>query len=188
MKDTTMSQLTVREKEHWKERISRKVDQAVDAILADASPGLLDRIAHQARERAVASLGIRDLQVRLDRIGEEEVELLKERQRIYRRMVTQVTGLSEDEQPGSYYSMPREIENAIRKRRELHEKELLGADELGCKVLALRREKEELLDTVWLATSGQQIKQLWQKVADVLRQPPTEFQKEALELDPIDSE
>lgn len=137
--------------------ISRKVDHAIEALLVGADPGLLDRIAHQSREKGVESLGIRDLQLRLGQIGEEEVSLLKERQRIYKKMVTQVTGISEEKQPGSYYTMPREIETAIRKRREFHENELLAADELGRKVLALRQEKEELLDTVWLATSGRHI-------------------------------
>lgn len=49
-------------------------------------------------------------------------------------------------------------------------------------MLALRKEKEELLDTVWLATSGKQIKDLWQKVSDLLQQEPTPLQQDALAM------
>jgi hypothetical protein len=52
-------------------------------------------------------------------------------------------------------------------------------------VIELEREKEELLDTVWLATSGLQIKQLWAKVTDILQQQPTPFQQKALKIEAV---
>ena len=57
----------------------------------------------------------------------------------------------------------------IQTRQRLHEKDLLAAEPLGRRILELRLEQENLLDTVWLATSEAQIKQLWSQVNEMLR-------------------
>ncbi len=40
--------------------------------------------------------------------------------------------------------------------------------ELGRKVLQLELEKEQLLDTIWLATSPKQVKELWTALGELL--------------------
>jgi hypothetical protein len=77
------------------------------------------------------------------------------------------------------------VDNAIRDRQAVHEKELLALDSLGQKILGLQLEQEDLLDTVWLATSPVQIKQLWSRVGEILNQQPTALQQHALALEPI---
>lgn len=79
-----------------------------------------------------------------------------------------------------------EIKTAINRRAALMETELLAKNEIGKRILKLREEKEELLDTVWLATSPKQVKQLWQTVAEVLKQEPTDLQREAMGIEPMD--
>lgn len=182
-----MSTLTVREKEHWKERITRKVDQATEALLASESPNYRDRMREKANLLALESLGIAQLQERLDEMAQQESDIRKRREEIYREMLATACGIAE-ERPygGSFGRIPHQVSEAVKRRRSLHEQELLADDELGRKLLALDREKEELLDTVWLATSNKQIKQLWQKVAELLHQEPTPFQQEALEIEPLE--
>ncbi|MBX3439234.1 MAG: hypothetical protein KF861_17215, partial [Planctomycetaceae bacterium] len=63
-----MTQLTVKEKEHWKERISRKVDQAVDRLLTQNDSEYLTRITSDAQQMALDSLGVRELQAKLKEI------------------------------------------------------------------------------------------------------------------------
>ncbi|MCA9120721.1 MAG: hypothetical protein H6822_35915 [Planctomycetaceae bacterium] len=53
----------------------------------------------------------------------------------------------------------------MKRRQAVHEDELLAELERGQEIVRLRQEKEDLLDTVWFATSGAQIKELWSKVA-----------------------
>ena len=52
-----MSHLTVTEKEHWKERISRRIDKAIEAVYAE-QPSLRSRIAEAAQSEALKSLGL----------------------------------------------------------------------------------------------------------------------------------
>jgi hypothetical protein len=179
-----MSQLTVREKEHWKERISRKVDQAMDKLLATTDPGYMDRIREQATQMALESLGIQELEARVAELSRQEEAVQRERQNVYKRMVALLTGRPVEDQTSSYYSKPPEIQQAVAKRRKIHESQLLENDDVGRRLLELRREKEELLDTVWLATSGAQIRTLWSAVTELLQQPPTPFQSEALAIQP----
>ena len=54
--------------------------------------------------------------------------------------------------------------------------------------MKLEREKEELLDTVWLSTSTKQIKQLWSDVAEMLKVEQTELQKQAIAMEPVEPE
>ena len=54
----------------------------------------------------------------------------------------------------------------------------------GREVLRLQHEKENLLDTVWIATSPAHIKQLWCKVNELLGDEPTHLEREALAIEP----
>ena len=64
----------------------------------------------------------------------------------------------------------------------MHEEELLAGHELGRQVLQLRADRERLLDTVWLACSSAQIRQLWSSVNALLGDEPTALEREALAL------
>lgn len=184
-----MATLTVREKEHWKERIVRKIEQASEALLASESPNYRERMRTKAERLAMESLGIAKLNEQLEELAEQETRIKKKREAIHREMLATACGMTDESAYGlGHSSMPYHVAQAIARRRTVHEKELLAGDELGQKLLALDKEKEELLDTVWLATSGKQIKQLWQKVGEVLCQEPTPFQQEALEIDPVEGE
>jgi hypothetical protein len=184
-----MSHLTVTEKEHWKERISRRIDKAIEAIYA-AQPALQSRIAEAAKSEALKSLGLLELQRQVDKLAEAEMRTAKQKASAHQQMLAIVKGVTVDElSTYSYYSSPsQEVTAAIRRRQVIHEEELLARDPQGQRILTLRREKEELLDTVWLATSGKQIKELWQGVAELLRQEPTELQTQALRIEPVESE
>ena len=52
-----MSGLTVTEKEHWKNRIARRIDKRIEAITAD-DPNFFERIERDARKQALESLGL----------------------------------------------------------------------------------------------------------------------------------
>lgn len=176
--------LTIREKDHWKERISRKVDAAVEAIYAKADPGLLGRLRSAAREKALESLHLLDLEKTLDDIKRKKKELDRKEKETFRKMLAVVRRCDLKEIDYGYSYRPHEVENAIRLRADIHETELLANHPLGRQILELRAEKEELLDTVWLAVSTKQIKELWSKVAELLGQESTALQKQALEIEP----
>ncbi len=82
----------------------------------------------------------------------------------------------------------QEVRQAIARRQALHADELLAECEAGRKIVELRREKDNLLDTVWLASGCAQIKVLWFKVAELLGDPQTPLQIEALAIVPISGE
>ncbi len=175
--------LTVKEKEHWKGRISRKIDQTIDTLCGEHEPGFRDRIRMTARQRAVESLGIAESQERLAEIKSAKDALDAEERALFHAMVSQVVKSAYS--PNTLCSQRSAIDNAIRKRQTVHEKELFAADPLGQQILQLQLEQEDLLDTVWLATSPVQIKQLWNRVAEILHQQPTMLQEHALSLEPL---
>jgi len=175
--------LTVKEKEHWRERISRKIDQAIDTLCAQRDPGYRERVRAAARQRALESLGIAQSQARLAEIDGAKESLDREKNQLLGQMAVKIG--RPDTSSISYYAQKEAIDNAIRARQKVHEKEFLAADPLGQHILDLQLEQEDLLDTVWLATSPVQIKQLWSRVGEILNQQPTMLQQHALALTPV---
>lgn len=184
--------LTLTEKEHWKDRISRRIDQAIQSLCVANDPGFLDRLGQDARKQALQSLGLSELDKRVTEIKQQRKDLVREENHSYRQMLAalrrcDIREVEElDVARGAYSYLPSEVERATKLRQAIHEKELLGESPLGERLLQLREEKEELLDTVWLATSGKQIKELWEKVAELLSLKPTLLQAKALLIDPAD--
>ncbi|QEG36210.1 hypothetical protein Pr1d_35220 [Bythopirellula goksoeyrii] len=182
--------LTVTEREHWKDRIARRIDKAIEAVYSTKDPGLLERTEAQAKRQATKLLGIDLLMEQRDTISQEMKRLERQDVKVIRQMVATIRGcdIEEVSHDHSYRSIPFEVTAAVTRRAAILEEELLAEQELGRRILLLRREKEELLDTVWLATSGRQIKELWTKVMECLVQEPTSLQSDALQLPPDDSE
>jgi uncharacterized membrane protein YheB (UPF0754 family) len=176
--------LTITEKEHWKDRIARRIEKRIEAIFAE-EPNLEDRIQREARQRALSSLGLSAQQTELDEIEKQKEALEKREQKISKAMLARVRGVSVSDINEYYaYQHDNEISNAVKRRQAVHEDELLAEHERGQEIVRLRQEKEDLLDTVWLATSGAQIKELWSKVAEVLGDQQTQLQREALAIKP----
>ena len=181
-----MAGLTVTEKEHWKERISRRIDKKIDTIAAE-QPNLMDRVQREGREKALQSLGLAELQTEEDRLEVEKTKIEKREKEIQRAMLAKVRGVPvEDIENGYIYNADTEVTNAIQRRQKVHEDELFAQDPIGQKIMALRTEKEELLDTVWLASSPKQIKELWTKVAELLGDEQTRLQKDAMAIQAVE--
>jgi hypothetical protein len=176
-----MPNLTVSEKEHWKERITRRIDKKIE-LLSASEPTLLDRIRERARQRALQSLGLAAMQAEVDAIVEEKQELERRERQTHRAMLATVRRVPVEAVEDYFHCSQLEISNAIQRRQTIHEDELLAEDPLGQQILHLRQEKDNLLDTIWLASSPQQIKELWKKVVDLLGDEQTALQKEALAI------
>jgi hypothetical protein len=180
--------LTVTEKQHWKDRISRRIDRRTEALLA-AEPNLMDRIHRDARQRALQSLGLADWQAELDNIEHQKDMLEKRSQQVLKSMLAHVRGVPVDDLEDTCYGYHREeeVKSAVAKRQKVHEDELLAECDTGKEVLRLRQEQENLLDIVWLATSPSQLKTLWSKVNALLGTTPTQLESDALAIVPLDA-
>lgn len=181
--------LTVAEKNHWKERISRRIEKKIETLLA-AEPNLMDRIHRDARQRALQSMGLADWQAELDTIERQKEQLEKRSQQVLKAMLAHVRGVPIEDIEGTCYGCYREeeVKSALAKRQKVHEDELLAECDTGREVLRLRQEQEDLLDTVWLASSTSQLKTLWSKVNALLGTTPTQLERDALEIPPVDGE
>ena len=181
-----MSGLTVTEKQHWKERINRRIDKKIETISTE-EPNLFDRIRREARQRALQSLGLAEMQAELDGIKQQQSVLEKRENQINKAMLAHIRGVPADDLDDyCAYRHDREVENAVERRQAVHEEELLAEGELGLRILQLRKEKENLLDTVWLATSPKEIKELWAKVTEILGDEQTQLQQDALAIEPME--
>ena len=178
-----MPGLTVAEKNHWKDRLSKRIDRRIETIAAE-EPNLLDRVKRDTRERAMQSLNVAELQADVDGIEEQEETLNKRKSLLHRTMLARVrrVPLETIDQHYTPTHYNNEVENAVKSRQAIHEDELLADCEIGRRILALRREKESLLDCVWLASSPIQVRELWSKVSELLGDEQTQLHRDALTI------
>ena len=176
-----MPNLTVTEKEHWKECIARRIDKRIEFLTA-SEPAFLERIREQARQRALQSLGLAAIQVEADALAEQKQELERRERQAQCALLATVRRVPIEAVEDYYPCSQGEVTSAVQRRQTIHEDELLAEDPLGQQILHLRQEKENLLDTIWLASSPQQIKELWKKVVDLLGDEQTALQREALAI------
>jgi len=182
-----MPGLTVSEKNHWRDRIAARIDRRIEAIIAE-DPGLMDRVKAEARHRALSSLGLDELQAELDAVDEQRKALDRREKRAQKAMIARIQGIPAEEvsDNATYsYHFQKTVADAVQRRQAIHEEQLLGEQERGRRILGLRAEKDNLLDTVWLSSSPTQIKQLWSKVSELLGDEPTHLEREALAIEPI---
>ena len=182
-----MPGLTVTEKSHWRDRIAR----AVERIKA-RQPALFDRIAREARARALTTLGLSDAHAELEAIKAEEAVLDRRKKQAQRSMVATLRSVPIDEvsdsfsvRYGSELGLPHEVAEAITRRQSAHQEQMLADDPIGREIARLESEKDSLLDTIWLATSPTQIRQLWTKIGELLGDEPTTLERDALAIEPV---
>lgn len=179
--------ITVTEKEHWKQRIEKKIQKRIDTLVATQQPNYLDSVEREAREEAIRSLGIEKYREKLAHIQSRIEKLEKERDEVKAMEVVAVTGCSQQEataHPGHRYYCP--VEKVITQAKGIAIRTIMASDSLGQTILALRDEQEELLDTVWLSTSSKQIRELWVNVTELINDQPTVLQQAALDTEPAE--
>jgi len=183
--------LTVAEKNHWKERIAKRIEQRIETLVEKHDPTLLQRVSEEARAKAYESLGIDVQQRELEAIEKQKEEMERRQRRLraeQRALINGTTPEEELERGGYYGRYDHEVEQAVNARAKALEADILAESDLGRQVLALRHEKDNLLDTVWLATSCKQIKELWEQVNALLELKPTTLEEKALKIAPIEPE
>ena len=70
-----MPGLTVTEKEHWKDRLAKRVERKIEVLKA-SDLGLFTRLNREARVQTLQSLGLAELSQRLETIEKQEEEWL----------------------------------------------------------------------------------------------------------------
>ena len=175
--------LTVREKEHWKERIEKRIDKAIDTLYQREGKELRQTIRQEAEARAAKRLGLDDYLKQYNQLDAQRDEIIDQMTTIANEAAKRFAKYKDTRYPHCEHTR---IELLIEVEADLVEKEILQESEVGQKILQLEREREELTDTIWLATSSVQIRSLWKDFSAMVAEEPTELQKQALTYEPVD--
>jgi hypothetical protein len=185
-----MPGLTVTEEESWKTRIAARIGRRIEAIKA-LHPSLFDRVRRQGHARAPESPGLAAPYAELEAIHAEKAVMARREKRAQRAMIAAPRGLPIEEvcdgfsiKYGVEVPLPLEAAEAPGKRQAARQERLLADDPVDREIARLEAEKDNLLGTVWLATSPSQSKQLWSRVAELLGDQPTSLEREAPAIEP----
>lgn len=173
-----MSRFSVTEKEHWKSRIENRLDKAIESLQAK-DVTLMPAIRNKASLEAHKALGTAKMQAKIDSIRQQRQTLQTEQEQLEAAMYRHALG-EEAVSQASYHNASR-FSQLHRQTQARFEADLLAESAIGQEILKLRAEKEALLDTVWLATSSVQIRDLWSRVSQVLGDEATELQRRILD-------
>jgi hypothetical protein len=181
--------LTVTEKEHWKKRISKKINKKIEALYA-ADPNLRERLKRTAHEQALKSLKVATLfkekekaEAKKNEWGAKMTEITNK----IEKTIKKNSPASETQSCHYHYNQTSEVDNCINLRQAAHFDVLLAKDKTGKKILKMQDEKEGVLDAVWLATGTKEIKELWsacEKLFDI--DSPTQLVSRAAKMAPVE--
>ena len=178
--------LTVKEKEHWKEQIEKRIDKAIAQAYRNEGKDWRRSLQEKVNKEVLKRLGLTnymkrflDLESRIEKLRSEQSKLVK---------LTEESFKDKSNENLRWKQGHQLIEKVIQLEAEIVEKERLGDSVPGQKILRLMREKEELLDTIWLATSPVQIRSLWKDFTKLVAVEPTKLQKQAIAYAPAESE
>ena len=74
--------ITVREKDHWKDRIGKRIEHRIETLVAKEDPTLLQRVKEQSRDKAYESLGIRSERQELEALEKQKADIEKRERRL----------------------------------------------------------------------------------------------------------
>lgn len=181
--------ITVTEKEHWKERISQRIERAIEELVERTDPTFLDKIAEKAQELAIEALGGKELLSELNQVNEKHKKIAEEIEHLEVSLIAIAKKHLTKEQRSRYYGKDFCMwENVVLTHQRRVENDLLSKEPLGRQILKLRNEQESLLDTVWLSTSTTQIRNLWKNVMELVSGEVSELQKNVLSRPAIKEE
>jgi len=161
-------------------RLGRRLDQQIAALRA-RDPGFQEHVRREARQRALQSLGLAELQAEWDALATQRQELARRRRRLRRALGAAVQRVPPAAAAKQAADRPEdEVRRALRQRQVLHEREVLAEDERGQEILRLEREKEHLGEAVWLATAPPPLQRLWQQGLALLGAEATALEQVAL--------
>lgn len=175
--------ISIAEKQHWKERIGSKLDARIQSLKLQ-NPKLFQGIEAKAKEQALASLGVAAQLERLEQL-DKEIDLMGEELKdVAVAVITTISGKETER----YYASRSKIESLLKPHIAKAEAELLHTHKLGKQVAELETEKENLLDTIWLATSPSQMSKMWTKALKLIGEETTAFQRDILTLAQVEDQ
>jgi hypothetical protein len=180
--------LTVTEKEHLKALIEKRINKKIAIIWRDnaADKEHLNRDAH------AAALDDFDIAGQEKEILEAEKEINKLQEAIKERqyeMLAKIDGIElkqAKEEYSRHYNRDTVLSNKIKENRQGKFDEMLVDHPTLGEVHKLEQEKERLLETVWIATSTKQVKELMSALNSVLKEDSTPLGDKAMEIDPTE--
>lgn len=160
--------LTITEKQHWKERIEARITAEVKKLKA-SDTGLFKAIREEAHQTAVEKLGLTEACGRITSLAAQIAQLKKMHEDLELETAKKLNS-------GYFYNASNVIESAINELIPAEEERLMAQTPTGNRVLELEKEKQSLLDIVWLATSSPQVRELWLQVDALLGAAATQLQ------------
>lgn len=167
--------LSVTEKQHWKDRIDQKIRKRIESLKA-LNATFFAETETAAKLAATVELGVHS-DIESIRAMEQKIEKLEtDAKKLLLQVIEKISG----KQLNPYYAQMDRVDSELKPHIERCMHELLATDPRGQEVIKLESEREQLLDTIWLATSSRQVRDMWAQVLKLLGEDCSEFQKEVI--------
>lgn len=170
------------------EAIDAKLEPKLDELDQQIEPLESQKRQHRDRAENQKRLVEERIEPTQNELKTQSEKLDSDRTQAFRKMLAIVNGVRLRVVESRPYRPQEDIDHHIGPQAERNIDKILARSDRGRKMLALREEKENLLDTVWLATSGKQVKELWEKVEALLGNTQTKLQKEAMAIEPVEED
>lgn len=184
MPSITMSQI-----ELVKAEVERRIQNAINGILNQYAEDA-DKLKAQSRLEAIRILDIEDEYARLEEIQATQKELEKEEDEIVKKALAKVTEARPNAvKNGNSYYRKNKMDDINRVVNEVArpEKDRMFNEHQGLRrVSELELERDNIVGNIIVATSQSDLKQFMAALTNVLNEQPTELEKAAQAIQPVD--
>jgi hypothetical protein len=172
--------ISVTEKEHIKELIEKRINAEIERISTENKSDA-DDIRTQARKQAITALGLTQAIEDLESIDQQIAKLNDKRAKVEQKTLE---SLNIDMNRNYNRNSRQAIDSKIASASVSYEKALVEAHPKLKQINALKDERDNLLQTIWIATSNSQVKALFDYLNDLLDTKPTAFEVMAQKIAP----
>lgn len=173
--------LNTTDKKEWQAMLGKRIDTAIERIWA-AEPVLKDEIERQSLLDARESLGVTQIYADLDELEKQKKDLEQAKKRKEWELAAILLGKDPTVVESVGYYERNEMDSAVERRQVLTREELMQQHPEAKKVLELEAERDNLNETIWLATTVSQVKEFWTAVNERCQIEPRQLEEAALKI------
>lgn len=173
--------ISVTEKEHIRELIEKRINAEIEKISTENRVDE-DDIKAKAKKEAIVALGIESPMGDLDAL-DAQIEKLQDKRSKLEFRTLEILDINPEKQR-NYGTHRQLINNKIKSASVAYQNRLLEAHPNLGRIVQLKAEMDSLLQTIWIATSNTQVKELFSYLNDLLGTKPTQLEIMAQKIPP----
>lgn len=173
--------LTVTEKNEWKRLIENRIDRRIERLWNEAGD-LKKDLKDKAHQAVLHEMGLHTLLAELEQLKELSKQAEKRVEAKSAEIHRKVLGETWTELPYRRNDDISRIDSTVDSRVKTKFQDLAATTAVGAEVQKLQKEREQILEAVWITTAPSELRKLWAHLKSIVGDDQTELETVAASI------